>query len=411
MVLHGRLEGSMDKIGRYRLTQRIGAGSFATVYKGHDDELDVPVAIKVLNANWATNDDVRRRFITEARLLRRIRDERIIRVYDIGDTLDGNPYFVMDYADGGTLDALRRQLVEPGRALRLAAEAGRALEVLHRHNQIHRDVTPGNVLLTHSASGVRVLLADLGVSESLTEHSGASATAGTPSFMALEQATGAPLDHRSDIYSLAAVTYALLTGHPPFPIKNLDDLLSRNPNVGPPPLSDRIGAPVELDELLAAALSPDPARRPSTAEEFAEALDRIADVMPGGNTYVPRPLDTSGRTSTLPPSVLGASSGYVPQAPLPDGSNSDPGRPTSVAGGYEGWSNSMGSYGSQHGAHDSVTPRNETPASMLEQYLGRGRYAPEPVKERYSWGFYMAIGLASLVVAGLALFLTITYLT
>ena len=94
----------MEKIGRYRLTQRIGAGSFATVFKGHDDDLDVPVAIKVLNPAWASNEDVRRRFITEARLLRRIRDERIVRVYDIGDTIEGNPYFVMDYADGGTLD-------------------------------------------------------------------------------------------------------------------------------------------------------------------------------------------------------------------------------------------------------------------------------------------------------------------
>ncbi len=395
----------MEKIGRYRLTQRIGAGSFATVFKGHDDDLDVPVAIKVLNPAWASNEDVRRRFITEARLLRRIRDERIVRVYDIGDTIEGNPYFVMDYADGGTLDAMRRTLVEPGRALRLVAEAGRALEVLHRHNQIHRDVTPSNVLLTHSASGVRVLLADLGVSESLTDPNGAAATAGTPSFMALEQATGAPLDHRSDIYSLAAVTYSLLTGHPPFPIKNLEDLLSRNPNVGPPPVSARIGAPVELDELLAAALSPDPARRPQTAEQFATALDRIADVMPGGQSYVPRPLDTSGRTSTLPPSVLGGSQqGYLPAGS--EGYGSDP-RSGFGAGG-DPWSRSPSSL---HGAHDSVTPRNETPGSMLEQYLGPGRYTPEPVKEGYSWRFYLVIALASLVVLGLAAFLTVTYLT
>ena len=69
----------MDRIGRYRLTQRIGAGSFATVYKGHDDDLDVPVAIKVLSASWTENEDVRRRFVAEARLLRRIRDERIVR--------------------------------------------------------------------------------------------------------------------------------------------------------------------------------------------------------------------------------------------------------------------------------------------------------------------------------------------
>lgn len=400
----------MDRIGRYRVTQRIGAGSFATVLKGHDDELDVPVAIKVLSPAWASNDDVRRRFVAEARLLRRIRDERIVRVYDIGDTPEGLPYFVMDYADGGTLDALRRNLVAPGRALRLCAEAGRALEVLHRHNQIHRDVTPGNVLLNHTAQGVRVLLADLGVSESLTDRSLEATTAGTPAFMALEQATGAPLDHRSDIYSLAAVTYALLSGHPPFPIKTLEDLLSRNPHVGPPPLSAQIGAPPELDELLADALSPDPSRRPGTAEQFASALDLIADVMPGGETFVPRPLEGGTRGGTLPPTTLGGSGfGSVPTAPLPMGMDgSHPVAPVPSAS-YDAWSpNSVGSFRS---VNNSVTSRNETPTSMLEQYLGKGRYEPQPVKESHSWPFYLLLAVISLVVLVLAFFLAVTYLT
>ncbi|MGJ6981411.1 serine/threonine-protein kinase [Aestuariimicrobium soli] len=384
----------MDRIGRYRLTQRIGAGSFATVYKGHDDDLDVPVAIKVLSANWAQNADVRRRFVAEARLLRRIRDERIVRVYDIGDTPDGLPYFVMDYADGGTMDNLRKHLTTPGRALRLCAEASRALEVLHRHNQIHRDVTPGNVLLTHSAAGVRVMLADLGVSESLVDKFGASTTAGTPAFMAIEQATGAPLDHRSDIYSMAAVTYSLLTGHAPFPIRTLEDLLGRNPAIGPPPVSDRIGAPLELDALLADALSPDPSRRPQSAEQFATALDAIADLMPGGDTYVPLPLEGGGRGATLPPTTAGHA---VPNAPLPS-SDGD-------------WASS--SHRSFRSVDDlnTVAPRNETPASMLEQYLGRGRYQPAPVKERHSWGYYATIAGILVVVFVIVLFLTITYLT
>lgn len=383
----------MDKIGRYRLTQRIGAGSFATVYKGHDDDLDVPVAVKVLSAKWAENDDVRRRFVAEARLLRRIRDERIVRVYDIGDTPDGLPYFVMDYADGGTMDALRKNLAAPGRALRLCAEAARALEVLHRHNQIHRDVTPGNVLLTHSAAGVRVMLADLGVSESLVDKFGSSATAGTPAFMAIEQATGAPLDHRSDIYSMAAVTYALLTGHAPFPVKTLDDLLSRNPAVGPPPVSDRIGAPPELDLLLADALSPDASRRPQSAEQLAIALDQIADLMPGGETYVPLPLEGGGRGSTLPPTTAGHA---VPLAPMPSSSD---------------WTSGSGRTFQSVDSLNTVAPKHETPASMLEQYLGKGRYQPAPAKERHSVGYYALIGVALVIVFVLVLFLTINYLT
>lgn len=91
----------MDKVGRYRIERRLGAGSFATVWLGHDDDLDVPVAVKVLAENWSGNDDVRLRFLAEARIMRRIRDPRLVQVYDIGTLDDGRPYFVMDFIDGG----------------------------------------------------------------------------------------------------------------------------------------------------------------------------------------------------------------------------------------------------------------------------------------------------------------------
>lgn len=97
---------AMDSIGRYRLIRRIGAGSFATVWLGHDDDLDVPVAVKVLADNWASNSDVRSRFLAEARIMRRIHDRRLVQVYDIGTLDDGRPYFVMDYVDGGSLNDL-----------------------------------------------------------------------------------------------------------------------------------------------------------------------------------------------------------------------------------------------------------------------------------------------------------------
>ena len=132
----------MESIGRYRLVRRIGAGSFATVWLGHDDDLDVPVAVKVLADNWAANSDVRNRFLAEARIMRRIHDQRLVQVYDIGSLADGRPYFVMDYIDGGSLNELRQQGIEPVRALRLCAEACRALDVLHTNDIIHRDVSP-----------------------------------------------------------------------------------------------------------------------------------------------------------------------------------------------------------------------------------------------------------------------------
>jgi serine/threonine protein kinase len=197
---------AMESIGRYRLVRRIGAGSFATVWLGHDDDLDVPVAVKVLADNWAANSDVRNRFLAEARIMRRIHDQRLVQVYDIGSLADGRPYFVMDYIDGGSLNELRQQGIEPVRALRLCAEACRALDVLHANDIIHRDVSPGNLLLSKTANGAaHVLIADLGVAKSMVDAVGATMTAGTPSYMAPEQAMGVtPLDKRVDIYSLTA---------------------------------------------------------------------------------------------------------------------------------------------------------------------------------------------------------------
>lgn len=368
----------MEMIGRYRITGRIGSGSFATVYRGQDETLDVPVAIKVLADNWATNDDVRGRFLAEARLLRRIADERIVRVYDIGTTDGGQPYFVMDLANGGSLEQLRKRLVAPGLALRLCAEAARALEVLHRHQLVHRDITPSNILLSNTPSGVRVLLADLGVAKSLVDEHRDTMTAGTPAYMALEQANSTQLDPRSDIYSMACVTYALLTGHPTFPVKTLAELLNRNHNIGPAAIADQIGAPPALDQLLSAALSPDPNRRPQTAAQLSEALDQLADQLPGGESYRPRSITSS---SAAPPP------GQPPSAP----------HPTAVLGGSQGAAN--------------IPAPRETPVSMLENYLGKDRYAPKRSTETHSPWFYAWVTGSAILLLALTIWLTIYVLT
>src|SRR5690606_37832497 len=135
-----------------------------------------------------------------------------------------------------------KRLVAPGLALRLCAEACLALDVLHRNQLVHRDVTPGNILLTNSPSGVKVMLADLGVAKSLLDEYRDTMTAGTPAYMAPEQARSTQLDQRSDLYSMACVTYAMLTGRPPFPVKTLQDLIERNPNIGPAPIAAQLGA-------------------------------------------------------------------------------------------------------------------------------------------------------------------------
>lgn len=356
----------MESIGRYRITSRIGAGAFATVYKAHDDQLDVPVAVKVLSEAWAADEDVRSRFLAEARLLRRIQDERIVRVYDVGTTDGGRPYFVMDYADGGTLESLRGNLVEPGRALRLVAEAARGLEVLHREGIVHRDVTPGNILLAHTPHGVRVMLADLGVASRIIGE-GDAMTAGTPAYMAPEQATGRGVDQRSDVYSIASVAYALLVGRPPFDVRSLDEVIARDLAIGPSPVSALVGAPPALDSLLTRALSPEPDLRPQRAVDLATALDQVADVLPGGQSHSPRPLaPAAGQSPTTSAGIPQA----VPAASAP-----------------------------------MVHP-NETPASMLQNYLGPGRYEVARPVERHPASWYAFVGVALLALTVLVALLT-----
>jgi len=260
-------------MGRYRLDRCVGAGAFATVWQGYDPELDAPVAVKVLADNWVRNADVRERFLSEARLLHRIESRRVVRVHDVG-VADARPYFVMDFVGGGTLADLVGE-VEPDEAVRLAVEAAEAVHVLHTAGVVHRDIKPSNLLLDRSGDPVRVLVADLGSAKRLADATGYTVTTGTPAYMAPEQADGETgFDGRADVYSLAVVTWELLTGQRPEPAPTTHARAGgrhgeRGPRPAPP-------APAGLDpslvRVLVAALDRDPGRRPPDAQAFARAL-------------------------------------------------------------------------------------------------------------------------------------------
>ena len=260
-------------MGRYRLDRCVGAGAFATVWQGYDPELDAPVAVKVLADNWVRDADVRERFLSEARLLHRIESRRVVRVHDVG-VADARPYFVMDFVGGGTLADLVGE-VEPDEAVRLAVEAAEAVHVLHTAGVVHRDIKPSNLLLDRSGDPVRVLVADLGSAKRLADATGYTVTTGTPAYMAPEQADGETgFDGRADVYSLAVVTWELLTGQRPEPAPTTHARAGgrhgeRGPRTAPP-------APAGLDpslvRVLVAALDRDPGRRPPDAQAFARAL-------------------------------------------------------------------------------------------------------------------------------------------
>jgi serine/threonine protein kinase len=393
----------VDSIGRYRLERRIGAGSFATVWLGHDDDLDVPVAVKVLAENWADNSDVRSRFLAEARILRRIRDPRLVQVYDIGTLDDGRPYFVMDYINGGSFNDLRKAGCEPVRGLRLAAEACRAIEVLHANDIIHRDVTPGNLLLSTTPNGqTKVLIADLGVAKSMVDAVGATMTAGTPSYMAPEQAAGVlPLDRRADIYALTAVTYALLTGSPPFVTRSIADILARDPDLAPEPLATRLGAPPSLDGLMVAGLAADRNRRPPTALLLAEGLETIARQMERGQSPPPRTAESASQ----PTEATVVTNPNRPLAPATTpGPPALPPTPPSAIPDYA--PEAQSSYA------DSLPPTYlPTPYAEPDRRPVETSVAEQPKRPpRRSAAYYILLGLAALALFAISMFVTILLL-
>ncbi|MFF2525875.1 serine/threonine-protein kinase [Streptomyces liangshanensis] len=261
----------MRKLGRYLLEETLGAGAFATVWKAYDPELDTDVAVKLLAENWASNADVRQRFLAEARLLRRIASPRVVRVHDLG-VEDDRPYLVMDYVRGGTL-AQRIGHCGPEDALRLAAEACRAVQVLHDAGVVHRDVKPSNLLLDTGRTPAAVVIADLGSAKRLADASGLTVTTGTPAYMAPEQAfQTSGLDERADVYALGVVAFELLTGRKPFgPGGRTDPAQWRVPAASPAIPGD-LAVPDHIGALLRAALSVEPGRRPPSAGVFADAL-------------------------------------------------------------------------------------------------------------------------------------------
>ena len=280
------------RLGRLERVERIGVGGFATVWLYHDAELDSDVAVKALADNWAQRLDVRERFLEEARILRRADSDHIVRVYDIGE-IDGTPYFVMTYADQGSL---ARQL-EPdqplavARVVDLVSQAGAGLAVLHEHGVVHRDIKPHNLLLRSGGSaGDKLLVADLGVAKAMLHASGLTQVVGTPAYMAPEQATGGTIDARADVHALAAVAYQMLTGR-----LARDGTISELAHASLPPTPSRLNSalPAEVDEVLLRSLDPSPEARYSSMEAFVSALRAALPV-----TSAPQPVSTVTRYQT-----------------------------------------------------------------------------------------------------------------
>ncbi|MEH0936590.1 serine/threonine-protein kinase [Micromonospora psammae] len=272
------------RIGPYRIERLLGVGSFAMVWLGYDDALDSRVAIKVLAENWSHDLRVRERFLDEARLLRRLDHERLVRVHGLGELPDGRPYAVLAWADGGSLrDRLAGGPIPVPTALRLLGEVAAGVAVLHRHGVVHRDLTPGNVLFRSTApagdpAAGEVLIADLGLAKALAAASGLTARAGTPGYMAPEQDDPlAVVDTRADVFGLGRLGLRLLAAHPDSP----------HPDRPPAAVRMRDGVPARVAAVLRRATAHRPTDRHPDAAAFRVALERA--VAGPGNLPAVRP--------------------------------------------------------------------------------------------------------------------------
>lgn len=360
-------------VGSYRVAKKLGQGGMGTVYLGVHHSIGSRVAIKVLSQECAKSRALVDRFFAEARAVNVIRHESIVSVTDLASLPDGRPYIVMEYLDGGSLaDLLKAHGALPlGTLTRLLREMLGALDAAHKKGIIHRDLKPDNVYVTTSG---RVKVLDFGIAKLRPDISGideatrTGSLMGTPYYMSPEQATGQPVDPRSDLYSVGVMLFEGVTGQRPFVVSNLYELLKAHVEWMPPaPSSLRPDVPPALEQILLRALQKEPVHRFQSAHELASALEHAELQLPPESFVAPGVLlDAAARGAVVQPSS--------PSAASPMGSSPS-------AAGYRA-----------EASFSSLSAPAGTPASFGHS----AAYAP-PEKPKSRFG-YFAVGTCGVIV-------------
>lgn len=257
---------------RYRLQEPIGKGGMAEVWCARDERLQRPVAVKFLAPQFHDDPEFLVRFFSEAQSVARLNHPNVVNVLDFGDFED-RPYLVMEYVAGGSLADVTGQPVLPERATDVVAEAARGAGAAHAVGLVHRDIKPGNILLTDDG---RAKLADFGIasSQSSEKLTATGQAIGSPHYISPEQASGMGCGPASDVYSLGIVLYELLTGRPPFDADNVTAIaiahVDKEP-VRPAELVEDLDP--SLDELVMRCLAKDPQHRFTDGSALAAALE------------------------------------------------------------------------------------------------------------------------------------------
>jgi serine/threonine-protein kinase len=258
---------------RYELGPVLGNGGMARVHQGMDRQLKRPVAVKVLSSPFDRDKEFVERFAREAHAAARLNHPNIVAVYDSGSD-DGTHFIVTELVEGETLaDLLQREgALPPERVVEIAGQVCHALEAAHEKGVVHRDVKPGNVMITPEG---RVKVVDFGIAraagaESVTR---TGLVMGSASYLSPEQARGEPGDERSDIYSLGCVLYQMLTGRPPFVAENPISALYQHVNEPVEPPSKIKPVPSALEHVVLRALEKEPVKRFGSVKEMEDALE------------------------------------------------------------------------------------------------------------------------------------------
>jgi beta-lactam-binding protein with PASTA domain/predicted Ser/Thr protein kinase len=313
---------------RYEIGETLGYGGMAEVHRGRDVRLGREVAVKVLRADLARDPSFQARFRREAQAAASLNHPAIVAVYDTGeeDVYGNQPYIVMEYVEGRTLrDVLKIEgRLMPRRAMEIVADVCAALDFSHRNGIIHRDVKPGNVMITRTGA-VKVM--DFGIARAVADNAATvtqtAAVIGTAQYLSPEQARGETVDARSDVYSTGVLLFELITGHPPFtgdsPVAVAYQHVRENP---PPPSTINPDVPPELDAIVLKAMAKNPANRYQSAGEMRADLIRAIN----GRPVEAEPVMMADEVTTVmgggPRTGQYATAGYGtraggPGAPLP----------------------------------------------------------------------------------------------
>jgi serine/threonine-protein kinase len=278
----------------------------AVVYRARDLRLERTVALKLLTPDMVRNDTFRRRFLHEQRVAAALDHPHVVPIFEAGETNDVL-YIAMRYVPGLDLRGLldRDGPLPVRTALRIAAQVASALDAAHEQDLVHRDVKPGNVLVTRGTDSdhpEHVYLTDFGLTKkslALTGFTSVGEFVGTLDYVAPEQIAGRPVDGRCDLYSLACVVYETLAGGPPFQRADTMELLWAHQYDQPPALSERLpGTPPAMDEVVARALAKVPEDRYDSCLDFVTAL-RATTRDPEPVTHPPTQVDRP--SGPLPP--------------------------------------------------------------------------------------------------------------